>query len=58
MARRRGEDLVQVVSLAWTGTYESVRKPEAATPQMRRFHEFKSSSYLSWRRSYDGDMTG
>lgn len=30
--------------------YESVRKPEAATPQMRRFHEFRSSSYRScWR---------
>lgn len=24
--------------------YESVRKPEAATPQMRKFHEFRSSS--------------
>ena len=29
----------------WAGTtYESVRKPEAQTPQMRKFHEFKSSS--------------
>lgn len=27
--------------------YESVKKPEAATPQIRKFHEFKSSSYLN-----------
>lgn len=25
--------------------YESVRKPEAATPQILKFQEFKSSSY-------------
>lgn len=24
--------------------YESVRKPDAATPQIRRFHELRSSS--------------
>jgi hypothetical protein len=26
------------------GPYESVRNPEAATPQIRRFHELRSSS--------------
>lgn len=28
-------------------TYESVKKPEAATPQMRKFHELRSNSYRS-----------
>lgn len=33
-------------------TYESVKNPEAATPQIRKFQLFRSSSYRSWRRSY------
>lgn len=33
--------------LVMISTYESVKKPEAATPQIRKFHELRSSSYLS-----------
>lgn len=40
--------VVRVVLVCKTvSTYESVKKPEAATPQIRKFHELRSSSYLS-----------
>jgi len=45
------KEMVARITLVANKLYESVRKPEAATPQILKFHELRSSWYRSWSRA-------